>query len=245
MEIEQIWACALSHAGLVGDDVQLLVTADSGLDCVEARFVRDAVSRVEVSVPKVVEDGRLAATLRHELQHVLQVNAHPDLYALHGLAEDVAAKVVPLNEFGAVYNSIPMERDANAAGHALAAELCGSRRIRELARQFPAEPALRGNNVSADIATLPIYMIRWFADNVALCRVHAMDGTSHLPVALDPDVAFAATLNYCWPGGGSRWLSIVGPSVDQSGVQPREPSRDWPALPRLPCRSPTRGQSAD
>jgi hypothetical protein len=210
MDLAAIWDAALGDAGLDRGDVDLRESDIPLPDDVCSRYLVDIDGRrVEVhrrNSPELL----VVALVRHELEHVLQVAACPDLYELHALAQDVAAYSEPPQVGSTVYNTIPMEVDANAAGFRFASSLYGDEAVAALSTAMPAHPVLRAGNVTATERDLYDRMIDWFVERVTLCHQYVRG--SHQPLLLESfglDDLFARALDDHAAGAGAEWRQRI------------------------------------
>jgi hypothetical protein len=144
----------------------------------------------------------LAATIRHELEHSLQREAHGQrLLELHGIAEAVICeRVGGLAGGGFLYQVIPDELDANAAAAMFVRRHFGIDRIDELLRAGDGDGAAFRSLVGpTPIETLPERMVRFLATVSDLCAKWAERQGFEFPTLLDVH----------WPGAGEVWRRLV------------------------------------
>lgn len=206
MNVAAIWEATVADARALASTVDLCLADDSVPSGVGARYLPES-RRIEVSVAGRSE-VLVAALIRHELQHVVQVDACPDLYGVHALAEEVASKVNPPDAAGALYNTVPMELDANAAAYRFIVAEYGTVTVNTAAGEAPTDRVLQASSSALTAGELRGRMISWFAANVDLCRRHGRDGAP-LSLDVDPDYLFSMTLNYCSTGAGVEWRQQV------------------------------------
>ena len=132
---EELWELALRHAGLPGQDALLLegrpssgqgvawcrgeeLSSDEWLSEADAVRANKRRQAYRVSLHTDLTAPAFAAVARHELEHHLQYDrfGFDSVMIQHkrALATFAPADRVPGN--GVLYNQIPMEADANAAG---------------------------------------------------------------------------------------------------------------------------------
>lgn len=154
-ELETIWVAALDHAGVPHEKAILIaLPGEKAGDYCAAKCWLPVIDLGDDEVPDEVkpwleelnqDDTRKgyrvalwtdrsvegqAALLRHELEHSHQLAEHGvGLNGLHDLAEAILGGVPGS---GRLYQEIPMEADANAAGSMFARERFGHQRIDQL-----------------------------------------------------------------------------------------------------------------
>lgn len=195
-ELEAVWKAALDHARVAHDRAFLIPLAgdQSGDGCggkcwepvlgLEREDVpagawpwlddlnRDDVRtgyRVALWTDRTIEGQ--AALLRHELEHGHQLAAGiGDLAGLHGLAEAI---LIGVPDSGRLYQRVPMEADANAAGAQFARQHYGDKLIDRLVREGHPDSAAFRRAVPGPIETLHDRMIDFFVDRADLCIHYA------------------------------------------------------------------------
>ncbi len=106
-----------------------------------------ALQRVVLWVDNLPAAGVSAAILRHELEHARQCLADPKALDVMNLAGEVVAYA--LEQSGVLYNRIPSEVSANAAGARFARNLFGDEAIDALLEDLPEFRALLAESWSA------------------------------------------------------------------------------------------------
>lgn len=189
VELERIWQLALDDAGFHGEAIYLYVTDLSiGADVLAKHLMR--CLNVNSELPPEIDaelngdalvmldrvllrrGGRPieidAALLRHELEHVRQTRADPELPRLHELTVDVVRHAG--TGAGLLYTKIPMERRANAAAGAFARRMFGDARIDALAASTPHPALLTKERAQPSAGTLEHEMIMFLVEHADLCR---------------------------------------------------------------------------
>lgn len=204
MNVEEIFAAARADTAGFEAEVHLALIKNTLRTGATARYL-PTTRTIEVSADH--NEILLAGLIRHELQHAAQTDADPDLEELHQLAEDVAAVAQPPELSGTIYNTIPMETDANAAGHHFLITRYDRTDVNLVAVEFPSDPVLRAGNVAVDLSDLRVQMIDWFVEHRQLCREYGQAVSSHPEIGSDR--SFASILNRCSSGAGNDWLRRI------------------------------------
>ena len=175
--LELIWVDALEHAHLQADSLRLLPVkaksfagwAAAGyppnqfVDATEhgLEFWNDVPQRTRfhrIVLPIWRSRPGIAGLVRHELEHVRQLESDPSLAALHA---DALQRVLVS---GASYQCIPMEADANAAGSTFARARYGNRRVEERIGLQDRDCAVLRPAGPPDLATLSQRMRDFIAE---------------------------------------------------------------------------------
>jgi hypothetical protein len=168
---------------------------DHLLDDMNADACIDAY-RIAIWTDRTTEG--VAALLRHELEHGRQREAHGQrLFELYGVALGVLAeRVGGLPGGGFLYQTIPVELDANAAAARFVRQRFGNDRIHELLTAGDKDGSAFRSLVGApDIETLPERMIHFFATVPDLCELWAARQHFDFPTLIDLH----------WRGAGAVW----------------------------------------
>ncbi len=160
----------------------------------------------------------LGARLRHELEHARQVEALGNrIFDLNDLVLNVLwVKLEGLPGGGQLYNSIPIEVDANAAAARFAFARYGDEVTREMADPnndsgFKNGVLFRSLTPAAPIQTLPHRMLAFLFQFADLCDLYAERR----------ERSFVELLDKAWPGIAGAWEALgaidvpVGSMLDQ------------------------------
>jgi hypothetical protein len=206
-DIEEVWLAALADAQIDADDALLyLLDGEQGSNGYGARYLHRHLhiypeGEAEEIHPLLDEmnDGAcidayrivvfrdrniegIAALIRHELEHARQRDVHGQpLMELSGIAENVISERVGGLKGGAfLYQTIPVEMDANAAAASFVRARYGADRIDELLRAGDKDSAAFRSLVGPPpLETLPDRMIRYFATMPDLCHRFAALRTNY------------------------------------------------------------------
>ena len=206
--VMDLWVAALADSGIEPESTSLHVLrtplSNQSLACLLPRFrpvdppvdagcARVLTNNVNWRLDRVLihldglPDEVVAALLRHELQHSIQMRAHDHL---HDLA-DLAAQVVTFAsgiESSRQYNLIPTEQDANAAAYAFACKRFGTAEIAAAGRLHPNQPALRPGHSEHALEVLPGLVIEFLGERRELCHQYVAAGS----FANDPGASSSA-----------------------------------------------------
>ena len=227
-ELQELWLAALADAG-IGEDEALLIPVGAAEDSrgngacfwrrheeLDADGLPDEVRpflddlnadeslgayRLSLATDRTSEGA--AALLRHELEHARQFDAHGvRLQDLHDIALDVLrVRAAQLRGGAALYQWIPMEFDANAAGAMFARARFGDERIDSLLRaNDPDRAAMLSLVGPQQISALPDRMVLFLATMPDLCEQAAPAGTR---------ASFRRMLNSAWAGAGDAWERLT------------------------------------
>jgi len=175
------------------EEIHQLLTEMNNDDCIDAH-------RVVVFKDRTIEG--IAALIRHELEHGRQYNAFGQkLVELGGLAEHVICeRVAGLVGGGFLYQTIPLEMDANAAAAAFVRQRFGPERIDALLAAGDKDGAAFRSLVGPPpLETLPERMIRFVATMPDLCQ----------RVADNNNFRFAQLLDVHWRCAGEVYERLL------------------------------------
>jgi hypothetical protein len=229
-DVEQVLIAALADAEINLDDALLyLLDGEQGSNGYEARYLHrglhiNAEGEAEEIHPLLDEmnddacidayrivvfrdrniEG-IAALIRHELEHARQRDAHGQrLMELYGIAENVLSeRVGGLTGGGFLYQTIPVEMDANAAAATFVRARYGAVRIDELlSENDKTSAAFRSLVGPPPLDTLPDRMIRYFATIPDLCERFVEQRTNYS--------SFPELLNiHAWRGAGDVYERLL------------------------------------